>query len=815
MSLARLLLVAQLLAVGSLVLAPVGNAQDSLGDVIVVYESDYDPTAWTHEVLYSHEAVRADLHMLRPILAGVLAGTLDRLEACVSEEQSYVMLSGPVDGSFVASDTTQQAYVVSVYGCGLGDGPQWLHGLQNLLVIVADGAVVATDWAFPYWVSSYAAPRLRPVALDHPGRDALLATAFASRQGHTVESAVLVRVGPDGHIATEDLGDVHVGSCGTGLPFASTYVDTTISYRRPADGSAPALEFTRATHSCDGRPLDEALALRELYTRFDQDPTLIFSLARDASEVAVDMIVTHHYAADLASTDAFGQTPLMYAAGQNSLEVVRTLLRAGADPDATTFSGWNALMYAIRDNADISIAFELLLRTSELTRRTSDGWTAAELAREHGRQQVADRLDLEVAQRAGTSPLFSAIASDDAESVRAVLRSGADPDSRDAAGLTPLMVAARDAESPDVVLALLEAGADASLVASEHPYWSAQRYARANTHLECTEAPLHVLMAHLHREARDIPPLPIGAPTLVTPGRAPFIPPERVPARLGLTLYAGTASLEGRIEERHASGNDGVEIGVDLTVTVFALRLPLKLDGRDLVAVITYVDTYEMDLHGGLEELPGLGSSLAGEVDVEVRELTDGALGDLIVAVGADRATGRALQEIGFVPLGSLALARVLQAGQHEPIGQGATLSLLETATIDGVTFTIARRDAVSSVTEREVRFGSLETLRLHPFTHYIGTDAMTVEITQEIHTDTVLRSGTEGPSVEVEGRMALSASFLFEVVASGGRDVAEAGMDLHGPLRMVGYDVSGDATPAQLCSVLRRSARLVAGRLL
>ena len=53
--------------------------------------------------------------------------------------------------------------------------------------------------------------------------------------------------------------------------------------------------------------------------------------------------------ADVNARDAFGQTPLMYAVGENgSLEVAQALLATGADPNARTEAGWTALMYATR-----------------------------------------------------------------------------------------------------------------------------------------------------------------------------------------------------------------------------------------------------------------------------------------------------------------------------------------------------------------------------------------------------------------------------------------------------------------------------------
>jgi hypothetical protein len=62
----------------------------------------------------------------------------------------------------------------------------------------------------------------------------------------------------------------------------------------------------------------------------------------------------------------------------------------------------------------------------------------------------------------GITPLITAVAKSDLRQVTALIKHGANPNEHDASGWTALMYAARSA-SPDIIDALLRAGADAKL----------------------------------------------------------------------------------------------------------------------------------------------------------------------------------------------------------------------------------------------------------------------------------------------------------------------------------------------------------------
>jgi len=92
-----------------------------------------------------------------------------------------------------------------------------------------------------------------------------------------------------------------------------------------------------------------------------------------------------------AARNAAKVTALHAAVSSNQLAIVRWLLDAGADVDARQQMDYTPLMGAAA-NARLDIIDLLLARGADRAARTTDGKTAADLAREHGHAAVADRL---------------------------------------------------------------------------------------------------------------------------------------------------------------------------------------------------------------------------------------------------------------------------------------------------------------------------------------------------------------------------------------------------------------------------------------
>lgn len=126
-------------------------------------------------------------------------------------------------------------------------------------------------------------------------------------------------------------------------------------------------------------------------------------------------------------------TPLHWAAEDQNLEVMRTLLEAGADPDAQSVAGSTPLLSAVRLETE---------RTAE----------AVAILLEAGG-------DADAADRGGVTPLMKVAAGGDAVVVETLLDHGAQADRRSAIGDTALQLAAQRGHT-EIVRLLLEAGAD-------------------------------------------------------------------------------------------------------------------------------------------------------------------------------------------------------------------------------------------------------------------------------------------------------------------------------------------------------------------
>ena len=197
----------------------------------------------------------------------------------------------------------------------------------------------------------------------------------------------------------------------------------------------------------------------------------------NASVAMVDLLLEAGADPNLARTS--GVTPLMTAARVGQVEVVRRLLRAGADPTAAEKTrGQTALMWAIAENQP-QVASVLLETGGGAAVRSTNGFTPLLFAAQQGNVDLARLLIAAGASIRDAAPdgiggdtnaralfredteasaLLVAIDSGHAEMARFLLARGADPN-QDGAGRTPLHAAVQR-EMPDVVRALVDAGAD-------------------------------------------------------------------------------------------------------------------------------------------------------------------------------------------------------------------------------------------------------------------------------------------------------------------------------------------------------------------
>ncbi|XP_062864164.1 kinase D-interacting substrate of 220 kDa B isoform X1 [Trichomycterus rosablanca] len=166
---------------------------------------------------------------------------------------------------------------------------------------------------------------------------------------------------------------------------------------------------------------------------------------------------------DVDSRSDSGQTPLMIAAEQGSLEIVQELIRRGANVNLDDVDCWTALISASKEG-HVEVVKELLANNANVEHRDMGGWTALMWAAYKGRAEVA-RLLMEkganpnITGQYSVYPIIWAAGRGHAEIVRLLLQHGAKVNCSDKYGTTALIWAARKGHY-DCVMHLLENGAN-------------------------------------------------------------------------------------------------------------------------------------------------------------------------------------------------------------------------------------------------------------------------------------------------------------------------------------------------------------------
>jgi ankyrin repeat protein len=133
-----------------------------------------------------------------------------------------------------------------------------------------------------------------------------------------------------------------------------------------------------------------------------------------------------------ARDKATHMTAMEQAAEKGNLEIVRTLVLAGASADLKSDTGRTPLMY-LGDNATADLVRELLSAGAKVNAHDEDGST----------------------------PLMNAASTSNYAAVKTLIEGGAKVDLKDTAGKTALLFAAKN-EDPRVTKLLIDAGADVS-----------------------------------------------------------------------------------------------------------------------------------------------------------------------------------------------------------------------------------------------------------------------------------------------------------------------------------------------------------------
>lgn len=245
----------------------------------------------------------------------------------------------------------------------------------------------------------------------------------------------------------------------------------------------------------------------------------------------------------LLMAGAVAESPVADAAQRGDVEIVRELLRSGADVNAAQGDGMSALHWAaMNDRPDIIDVLLYAGANLESTTRLG-GYTPLHLASRAGHAPAIERLlegraDSGAETTSGVTPLHFASAAGRPDAVEALVRHGVDVDARTASDAQTALMWATAFNRVEAMKVLLQAGADPSLTSAVVDYVS----------MSARDRPVRQLRQQLATVRRNAAREAESAAEEVEPAR------ERQPARLRPGAEVEEEVSEG--EEAVAGGGE-------------------------------------------------------------------------------------------------------------------------------------------------------------------------------------------------------------------------------------------------------------------
>jgi len=351
-----------------------------------------------------------------------------------------------------------------------------------------------------------------------------------------------------------------------------------------------------------------------------------------------------------AAALAAERATLADAAERRDRAMVRTLLKSGADVNATQIDGTTALHWAAY-NDDVETAALVVKAGANVNVANRYGVPPLALACTNGNAAVVKLLleagaDANATMKGGETVLMLAARSGNVEAVKALLVRGARHDAHERRGQTALMWAAAEGHAA-VVRALLEAGADinATLDSGFTPFFFAVRDGHIDVARALLEAGIDVNAPLRRREKAPEGPV----------DNAAYKPAGRGTSPLLLAVQNGHFELAIALVDAGANPND-VQTGYTPLHTITWVRKP---DSSDISDPATPAGSGGLTSLQFVREIVKRGAKVNLQLDKGTPKLpntssridSEGATPLLFAADRADVPLMRLLLELGADPM--------------------------------------------------------------------------------------------------------------------------------------------------------------------